>query len=211
MIRAPISPTTPDPEVLERAAGVILSGGVVAVPTDTLYGLAVDPFNADAVARLFALKGRPQERALPLMAADVALVERALGRLPDLAGRLAATFWPGPLTLLVPAAEGLTDGVTGGSRRVGVRVPAHRVARELSRACDRLLTATSANRSGEPANSDPNQVAEAIGPIIDLLLDAGVTPGGLPSTIVDVMGNDLRLVRAGAIPWEDIQACLSRV
>ena len=151
MIRARISPASPDPQVLERAASVIRSGGVVAVPTDTLYALAVDPLNADAVARLFALKGRQRERALPLMAADVTQVEGALGRLPHLAGRLAAAFWPGPLTLLVPAAEGLAEGVTGGSTRVGVRVPADEVARELCRACRRLLTATSANRSGEPA------------------------------------------------------------
>jgi L-threonylcarbamoyladenylate synthase len=112
------------------------------MPTDTLYGLAVDPRQADAVARVFSVKGRGAERALPLIAADTAQVIAHIGDLPPLAERLAARFWPGPLTLLLAAPAALAADVNGGTGRIGVRVPAHDVARALCRACATLLTAT---------------------------------------------------------------------
>jgi L-threonylcarbamoyladenylate synthase len=123
--------------------------------------------------------------------------------------RLALKFWPGPLTLLIAAPAALASEVTAGTGRVGVRVPAHDVAREVCRAADRPLTATSANRSGQPATADPDEVERALGDDVDLLIDAGLTPGGAPSTIVDVTDAAPRLVRAGAVPWSDIQAWLS--
>ena len=198
------------PAALQAAADVIAGGGVVAVPTDTLYALAADPFDADGVARVFAVKGRPTDRALPLMAADVAQIVSHLGVLPSTGRRLADRFWPGPLTLLVRAPSALLEQVTGGTGRVGVRVPADRVARDLCRACQRPLTATSANASGEPATPDPDQVERTIGARIDLLLDGGRAPGGPPSTIVDDTGPAPRLVRAGAIAWDEVLACLDR-
>jgi L-threonylcarbamoyladenylate synthase len=198
-----------DATSIQLAADLIAAGGVVAVPTDTLYGLAVDPFRADAVARLFAVKGRAADQAVPLIAADVAQVALALGELPPVGRRLAETFWPGPLTLLVPAPRALAAAVTAGSGRVGVRVPAHEVARDLCHACGRPLTATSANASGAPPSSNPDEVARALGDRIDLVLVAPV-PGGPPSTIVDVTGPVPRLVRAGAIGWDHVQACLDR-
>lgn len=194
---------------LGRAAASIRAGGVVAIPTDTLYGLAADPFNADAVGRVFAIKGRTAEWALPLVAADAAQIAAHLGALPPLALPLAARFWPGPLTLLVLASDRLAPEVTGGTGRVGVRVPAHLVARRLCEACERPLTATSANLSGQPAADDPDEVARSLGRGSDImLLDAGKTPGGPPSTIVDVTMAEPRLVRAGAISWEAVLACL---
>ena len=199
-----------DAASLQVAAEVIAAGGIVATPTDTLYGLAADPFRADAVARVFAVKGRSSERALPLIAADVKQIESHLGSLPPMGRRLAEKFWPGPLTLLVGAPAALTRDVTGGTGRVGVRVPAHAVARGLCRACERPLTATSANVSGEPPASDPDEVARMLGARIDVLLDAGRAPGGRPSTIVDVTGSAPRLVRAGAIRWDQVQACVNR-
>ena len=123
---------------------------------------------------------------------------------------LAETFWPGPLTLLIRAPAALPEEVTGGTGRVGVRVPAHGVARGLCRACHRPLTATSANLSGEPPSADPDEVARTLGARIDLLLDDGRAPGGQPSTIVDVTGSAPRLVRAGALAWDQVQACVSR-
>lgn len=198
------------PASLQAAAEVIAAGGVVALPTDTFYGLAADPFRADAVARLFAAKGRPSEQALPLIAADLEQIVSHLGRLPPLGRRLAETFWPGPLTLVVEAPAALAKDVTGGTGTVGVRVPADAVARDLCRACGRPLTATSANLSGEPPASDPGEVERTLGARIDLLLDGGRAPGGRPSTIVDLTGPVPRLVRAGAIQWDEVQACLNR-
>lgn len=216
MERLILDPTAPAPEALARAAAVIGRGGVAIIPTDTLYGLAADPFDAGAVARLFALKGRAADQAVPLIAASEAEIERALGRLGPAARRLGARFWPGPLTLLVPAPAWLAAEVSAGTGRVGVRVPAHAAARALCAACGGLLTATSANRSGHaPSNDADGAVAALFGrgappedsPLV--LVDGGLTPGGPPSTIVDVSAPRPVLVRAGAIAWEDIVTCLA--
>jgi L-threonylcarbamoyladenylate synthase len=203
-----VDPAAPEDEALAMAADVIRAGGVVAIPTDTVYGLAADPFNDDAVGRVFALKGRGGERALPLIAADLAQVVAQLGALPPLALALAERFWPGPLTLLVASPGTLSPGVTGGTGKVGVRVPAHAVARGLCRSCQGLLTATSANVSGQPAAETPGAMSAALG-ALDALLDAGPAPGGAPSTIVDATGVLPVLVRAGAVPWEEVTAWLA--
>jgi L-threonylcarbamoyladenylate synthase len=211
MRRLAIDARRPDPVALEDAAALILAGEIVAVPTDTLYGLAADPYSVAAIARVFAAKGRDAERALALIAADIEQVETHLGPLPAEARRLATTFWPGPLTLLVSRPAAMPDTVTGGLARVGVRVPAHEVARGLCRVSARPLTATSANPSGAPAPAAPGEIARTLHDTVAMLLDAGPAPGGAPSTIVDVGDGTLRLVRAGAIPWEEVQACLGRV
>jgi L-threonylcarbamoyladenylate synthase len=203
-----VDPDAPQRDAIQEAASWILRGGVVALPTDTFYGLAVDPFRADAVARLFAVKGRDAERALPLIAADAAQAAAHLGPLSPTAARLAERFWPGPLTLLVAAPLSLAPDVTSGTARVGVRVPADAVARAVCRAAARPLTATSANLSGQPATADPDEVERTLADRIDLLMDAGPTPGGVPSTIVDVSDSEVRLVRAGAISLDDIHAWL---
>jgi len=208
MLRLKVDPVHPDPDLVARAADVIRAGGLVAMPTDTLYGIAADPFNASAVRRVFAAKGRPTERALPLVAADLRQVEVQLGVLPPLGRTLADHFWPGPLTLLVAATNRLGADVTGGTGKVGVRVPRHAVPRELCRSTACVLTATSANVSGEPPSSRADDVMVVLGARIDVLLDAGSTVGGEPSTIVDVTAPEPRLVRAGAISWETIQACV---
>jgi L-threonylcarbamoyladenylate synthase len=209
MIRLIVNPSAPDPEQLERAAVLIRGGGVVAIPTDTIYGLAADPFNDDAVRRVYGVKDRMAERALPLIGADFEQIVAELGILPPTAQRLAERFWPGPLTLVVTAPERLSTAVTGGTNRVGVRIPAHPVAQALCRVSARLLTATSANVSGQPPSADPDVVHASLGHRdVDALLDAGRTPGGEPSTVVDVSGAVPRLLRAGAVPWEDVRACV---
>jgi L-threonylcarbamoyladenylate synthase len=208
VIRLRVEPVDPDRAVVERAAAVIRAGGVVAVPTDTLYGLAADAFNPDAVRRVFAAKRRAANLALPLIAVDTAQVVRWFGALPRAAEQLAARFWPGPLTVLLAAPAAVVQEVAGGTGLVGVRVPAHAVARALSRASACLLTATSANPSGQMATRDPDVVEQSLGAAIDVLLDAGQTEGGAPSTIVDVTGGELRLVRAGAISWDEVRSCV---
>jgi L-threonylcarbamoyladenylate synthase len=208
MRRVFVNPDSPHRDAVQEAAARILRGGVVALPTDTLYGLAVDPFNREAVARLYEVKGRPSDRALPLMACDAAQIAAAIGALPPIGRALAAAFWPGPLTLLVTAPAALVPAVTADTGRVGVRVPANAVARAVCRAAGKPVTATSANVSGEPPTADPDDVERTMGTRIDLLLDGGVTRGGPPSTIVDVSEGSARLVRAGAISWDDIQSHL---
>ena len=204
MRRIVLAAHLPDRETIGQAASVLRAGGIAAIPTDTLYGLAADPFNRSAVARLFTIKDRAKEKALPLVAASRAQVETSLGALSPLASRLADAFWPGPLTLVVPAPPTLAPEVTGGTDTVAVRVPDHAATRALCDACGWPLTSTSANRSGEPPTADPTVVEHAMGALIDLLVDAGQTPGGPPSTIVDVTDSEPRLVRAGAIPWDAV-------
>jgi len=204
-----VDPGSPQRDAIDEAATWILNGGVVAIPTDTLYGLAADPFSVEAVARVFAVKGRSADRALPLIASDAGQVSAHLGGLPEAASRLASRFWPGPLTLLVAAPRALVRDVSAGTGKVGVRVPAHDVARRIAAAVGRPITATSANASGAAATADPSEVERTLGERIDLLIDAGSTPGGAPSTIVDATGQTPVLIRAGALAWDEIQACLS--
>jgi L-threonylcarbamoyladenylate synthase len=203
-----VDATSPDEQALNEAVRAIHAGGIVALPTETLYGLAVDPFRAASVERVFAAKGRAAGRALPLIAADTDQVTERFGTLPALGDQLAQRFWPGPLTLLVAAPLTLAPAVGGGTGKVGVRIPSHAVARALCRAAGLPLTATSANISGTPPSAYPDDVALRLGDRIDVLLDSGATAGGLPSTVVDVTGLVPLLVRTGAIRWDEIEACL---
>jgi len=194
----------PDQRVLARAAAILRDGGVVAYPTDTLYGLAANPASATAMAQLYRIKGRPVDLAVPLIASGVDQVESAGAVLGPASRRLAARFWPGPLTLIVPAWSGLDALVHAGLWTVAIRVPDHPVATMLARLCGWPITSTSANRSGEAATGDPGVVRAALGDELDALIDAGPSPGGAPSTIVDARSDMPRLVRAGAVPWERV-------
>jgi L-threonylcarbamoyladenylate synthase len=206
MKRIVVDPVRPDPAALAHAAATLREGGVVAIPTDTLYGLAADPWNSAAVTKVFAIKGRPDDRALPLVAANVDQVEQWLGEMNPMARRLAQKFWPGPLTLVMRAPGGLAPGVTAGGTTVGVRVPSHAVTRALCAAFERPITATSANISGQAATDDPEKIAETLASGLDLLLDSGTTPGGPASTIVDLTQGEVRLIREGAVSWKDVEA-----
>ena len=210
MLRITVTAAAPDRESIGRAASVVRAGGVAAIPTDTLYGLAANPFDVAAINKLFTIKRRDLEKAIPLVAADLAQVETTIGVLPPLGRQLARAFWPGPLTLVVRAPETLAVEVTGGTGTVGVRVPACEVTRALCAAAHVPLTATSANISGEPATHLPDDVAASLGPRLDVLVDSGPTAGGPPSTIVDVTGLEPRLIRAGAIPWDAVLAAATR-
>lgn len=209
MRRLIVDPVVPQPFLIAEAAAAVHAGQVVALATDTLYGLAANPFDASAVAAVFALKGRRDDQPLPLIAADHEQVTASLGRLGTMGERLADRYWPGPLTLLMLAPPTLVAAVTAGTARIGVRVPAHAVARAVCAACSMPLTATSANRSGQPATPDPDVVARELS-AVEVLVDSGNAPGGPPSTIVDVTGERPALIRAGAIRWEDILACLEQ-
>jgi L-threonylcarbamoyladenylate synthase len=203
MISQAISNTAPDAGAIGRAVEILRLGGVVAYPTDTLYGLAVDPRSDIAARKLFDTKGREATVAVPLIAADVEQVEQA-GRLGTVERRLAAAFWPGPLTLVLPAAPLVAPAIVAGGHTVAVRVPAHAVARALASAFGFCITSTSANLSGAAATADPAVVRATLAERVDLLLDGGSLRGGPPSTIVRIDHGRPTLVRAGAIAWERV-------
>ena len=197
-----VSPDAPDPAVIRDEADLIKRGLVVAYPTDTLYGLAVDPRQAGAVRRLYELKGRAETSALTLIAADLAHV-RAVGEMTPEAERLAARWWPGPLTIVVRARGIVARETLAGGDTVGIRIPDHAVAIALARDAGFPITATSANRSGAPGTSAAGAVALAL-PDVDAIVDGGPVLGGAPSTIVDVSATPVTLLRAGVVPWDKV-------
>ena len=203
MILQRIDSQSPEPEAIARAVEILRLGGTVAYPTDTLYGIAVDPRSDVAVRRLFDVKGRPPSMAVPLIAADHAQAEAA-GTFGEVEHRLIEKFWPGPLTLVVRASPSIASRVLGGGVTVAIRVPAQAVARALAQGFGFCITATSANPSGSPATEDAAQVRAALGDRLDVLLDAGQTRGGAPSTIVRIDDGRPTLVRAGALAWERV-------
>jgi L-threonylcarbamoyladenylate synthase len=187
------------------AAEALRRGGVVAYPTETFYGLGALASDEAAVGRLVRAKGRPDGKPLPLLAADLSQVE-AVARLSPLARRLAAALWPGPLTLVVPARPGLHAAITGGGGTVGVRVTSSPLAAALARGAGGALVATSANLAGNPPAAAVAALDPALAARLDLVLDGGPTPGGLPSTVVAVEGDRLRLLRPGATPTDVISS-----
>ncbi len=192
-----------DPSAIEQVVTALTSGQVVGIPTDTVYGLAADPFQPEAVGRVFAAKSRPDDVALPILVREWDQVELVAGVLPPLAQRLADRFWPGPLTLVVPRSGAFTadlGGPTAASTTVGIRWPAHPVVQAL---CESVgpLAVTSANRHGEPPLTDAGSVAAAFaGAGVALVLDGGACDGA-PSTVVECLGPVPRCLRPGAIPW----------
>ena len=202
----PVDRLAPDPDAVRRAARLLAEGGIVAYPTDTLYGLAVDPRRADAVERLFGAKGRPAAMAVPLIAADSEQIARHAGRLTPLARTLAGHFWPGPLTLVVAASAALTPRLLAGGATVAVRVPDHAVARALAATLGHPVTATSANRSGAPPATTAAAAAAAVGSELACVLDAGPAEVTTPSTIVDARGPAPVLLRPGAVAWDRVLA-----
>ena len=178
---------------------LLAAGGILALPTETFYALAADPYQPAALKRVFALKGRAEGKPVLLLVAEAQMARQVAREVPELALRLMARFWPGPLTLILPAREDLPDLVTGGTGTVGVRQPRQAIVCRLLAALGLPLTGTSANRAGREPLTLADEVAREFGGEIDLILDAGPCPGGLPSTVVDVSVSPPRLVRPGAI------------
>ena len=202
----PAGPGIPE-EVLEEAARALRDGAVVAVPTDTVYGLAADPARAGATAAVFALKGRPAGLALPVLVAglDQAGAVTGPGGLLGPGRVLAEAFWPGALTVVVPRRPGLGWELGGDERTVGLRCPASDAARRLCAVVGPLAT-TSANRHGEAPATTAAGVRRAFGPGL-LVVDGGPCAGA-PSTVVDVCGEEPRLLREGGVAWRDVRAVL---
>lgn len=194
--------------VCHEAAAVVRRGGVIAVPTESSYALGADPWNGPAVERVCVLKGRPTGKPILVLLANRTQVFRFARAVPKLAASLMDHFWPGPLTIVLPAVSGLPALLTAGTDTIGLRWPA---CRDLQFILDATgpLTGTSANRSGDAPACAPEEVARAYGAHLDLLLDAGPTAGGLPSSLLDLTGRP-RLLREGAISQATLEETLAR-
>lgn len=190
---------------LTEAAAILQSGGVVAFPTDTVYGLGALADCPDAVRRIFEIKKRPLTQALPVLAADVEQAASVADDIPEAARLLMARFWPGALTLVLPRAVWIPDEVTAGGLTIAVRVPAHPLTLALIHVAGGPLVGTSANVHGHPSPVTADGVREQLGDSVDLTIDGGRAPGGIESTVVDVSVSPPRILRQGIIKREDIE------
>jgi L-threonylcarbamoyladenylate synthase len=205
-----VNSSTPEPNLITYIAERLRSGQVVSVPTDTFYGLAVDPVNLRAVDQIYEIKSRHRHKALSLMIDSIDMAERLAAEIDQDFELLAERFWPGPLTIIVKASSRLPLRVTANTGNVALRVPAAAIPVAIIKAAGFPITATSANLSGEAECTSAQEVREQLGDRLPLIVDGGPSPRSVPSTIVDLSGDagDWRVVRAGAISVDDITAVL---
>lgn len=203
-----VSAQNPEAEVLRYAADFLSRGSVVAIPTDTFYGLAADPFNLSAVGEIYKVKGRPETRALPILVSSIEQSMQLARDVPPVFLKLAQQFWPGALTIVVDAANRVPLKVTANTGKVALRWPKSEVVVKLIEEFDGPITGTSANISGFPSCSSSEQVMKQLGGRVPLVLDAGETGATLGSTIVDVHGGAWKIIREGAIPVTEIEKAL---
>jgi L-threonylcarbamoyladenylate synthase len=190
----------------QRVKAVTQRGEVVAIPTETYYGLGVDPFNPEAVDRLLAVKGREAGKPILVLIGSLGQLSLLAQSVPSAASSLIEAFWPGPLTILFPARSSLPRNLTAGTGMVGVRLSSCRPLCELLQRIG-PLTGTSANRTGAPPVQTPEAVQESLHDEVELIVDGGPTPGGLPSTVVEAVGS-LRIIREGAIKRAALESLL---
>lgn len=203
------TPILPDGDAArEMARRIVRRGGVVAYRTDTFYGLGASPFDTAAVRAVNELKGR-EGKPILVVISDAEHAARLVARRTELFRLLAARHWAGALTLVAAARAELPEELTAESESVGVRLPDDERVRRLVRACGGALTATSANRAGEPPARSAREVLAAFPTGLDLIVDGGETRAAQPSTVVDVTGREARLIREGALPWREIEATLA--
>ena len=196
-------------ETIAQAVAALRAGAVVVYPTETFYGLAADASNPAALEQIFAIKGRDAAKTIALIAHDLETAFAIASEVPPSAQTLAHAFWPGPLTLVIPARAGIPAALVGPDGGVGVRVSSHPVARALARGVGRTITATSANRSGAPPARTIAEARAALGGAVKVYVDGGTLTGGRPSTVLGCERAGVRLLRAGAIGIEEIEAVLA--
>lgn len=207
----PVDPASPDPEVIATAARRIRAGELVAFPTETVYGLGAHALDPEAVRKIFAAKGRPATNPVIVHVADAAAARTLSSAWPTVADSLAERFWPGPLTLVVPARDTLPAEVRAGLPSVGVRVPAHPVALALLRAAAVPIAAPSANRSNQLSPTTAAHVREGLGDAAGLILDGGPADVGIESTVLDLTGPVPKVLRPGGIAREQLESVLGPV
>jgi L-threonylcarbamoyladenylate synthase len=201
-----ILPTDHD-NCIPRALEILKRGGLVAFPTDTVYGVGALAFDEQAVESIYAAKDRPVEKAIPILIGGPEDLDKVTVEIPPIAAKLAARFWPGPLTLVFPKHPNLPD-VVSALPTVGVRVPDHPIVRALLRAAGPMAV-TSANISGQASPKNAEEVSHQLNGRIPLILDGGETPGGVPSTVVNCLGTEPVILREGPVTMEDIQFVLA--
>ena len=209
--RLTINPLLADEDTLRRAVAVLKEGHVIIYPTDTLYGIGVDPGNEAALQRVQRIKRRFEPKPLLLIASSLSSAETVVRNFPPAALRLAKEFWPGPLTMILPAIPTLSSFVTQGTGTVGLRIPSSTFCLQLTEHFDGPITSTSANISGERTPDTIDEIESIFGDDVDLYLDAGPLPTSPPSTIVDVSGDFPRLVRQGVISQERLHQVLPEI
>lgn len=195
------------PVLAELVRSVLEESGLIALPTESFYGLAAAPFDEQALARLWQVKGRSEGKPILLLIGDESQLGPLIRSIPPAGRLLMKAFWPGPLTIVFPAAVGLSDAVTAGTGSVGVRFSSWEPLANLLRRVG-PMTGSSANREGQPPPRTAREVQDSLGDVLDLIVDAGPTPGGHPSTVIDVRG-PIRIVRDGAIERDVIVAQLA--
>lgn len=200
-----------DPKAIETAAQILKEGGLVGMPTETVYGLAANALDGKAVAKIFAAKGRPMDNPLIVHISEFDQINRLVQSVPEAARRLAARFWPGPLTIILPKSEIIPDEVSAGLPTVAVRFPSHPVARALITAAGLPLAAPSANLSGHPSPTTAEHVMNDLSGKIEAVLDGGACGVGVESTVVTLATNPPRLLRPGGITLEQLRAVLGEV
>lgn len=196
--------------LLQEVAELLRLEKIGAIPTETYYGLACNPFSQKALERLISIKGREESKPIPLLLGRLDDLVLVAERIPPIGQKLMKLFWPGPLTLVLPARKGLPKLITAGTGTVGVRLSSLEITRKVAQAFGGSITGTSANISSQPPISDPEEVANSL-PNLDFILDAGRTEGKAPSTVISVVENRLELIREGAIPFEEIERKLKEV
>lgn len=189
-------------QVLYRTVDILKNGGIVVYPTETFYGLGVKFDMEDSLKKLCNIKQRPEEKAMPLIIGNKGLLSVIAASINDMALLLMDRFWPGPLTLIFLAKENLSEYITAGTHMIAVRIPGESFALHLAKTASFPITATSANLSGTSPAQDAETVIRYFGDKIDLIIDGGHTSGGLASTIVDVTGNKIKILREGVIKKE---------
>jgi L-threonylcarbamoyladenylate synthase len=190
---------------IEKAVETLRAGDLVVFPTETVYGLGANASNPAAVRKIFEVKGRPADHPVIVHLDNPRYLHRWVSHVPPAAERLAAMFWPGPLTLILPKAENVNDIVTGGQDSIGIRIPSHPMAQQLLNAFGGGIAAPSANRYGRLSPTKPEHVRDELGEAVHVLLDGGDSPIGLESTIVSCLNNEVRLLRPGFITRSQVE------
>jgi len=196
-----------DPRGINKAAEIILRGGIIAFPTESFYGLAADALNEAGLKKIFQVKGREEGKPLLLLVADKSWLKGLVQEISPLAERLMDRFWPGALTLVFHALPQLSPLLTADTGKIGIRLSPHPVTQALVQAVGRAITGTSANLSGQPSTLTAREVHQSLGESLDAVLDGGKTAGGPGSTVLDVSGPSPRLIREGTLSrsdWEDV-------
>lgn len=206
----PVDPHDPDPGTVREIVDVLKGQGIVALPTDTLYGLAVDIFSGAAVGRLLTLKGRPPDKPIPIFISSIEGLEGVAEEIPGPAQRLAQQFWPGPLTLILHASPHIPEEITARTGTVGVRIANLALIEAILAALGRPISGTSANRGGGVSPVTVTDVVNELGHHCDVVVDGGEAGGGIPSTVLDCTESPFRLLREGAVGRGAITGLLGR-